>query len=362
MTNFEAFNIKGIEIKPNVETKNKRYDYVMWGNDNLYPQYLLDLKENSPIHSVACDSTVTMSFGEGVEIEGLGNVLISKMETISGLYHKILYDFYLFGGYALEVVWSRDRTSIASLYHIPFQKVRCGHLGMDEKEPDTFFYCDNWSDIRKNPIITYGEVNPDNKEQRQLFYYKRYVPSENDVYPITPYQSGIPAIVLEGEIFSYHQKALENNLTPNLFVSLFGDATESERNRVKQELLDVYSGKDGQKLMLSFASSPEEAPQITPIQSTVGDGYYVDTLGYASQSVLTSWQISSPLLLGIHSFSSNPFSQNSDELIVATKHWLNYIIKPKLRGLNESLEIILSMKYNQPVQIVNKFTDFSQLL
>jgi hypothetical protein len=114
--------------------------------------------------------------------------------------------------------------------------------------------------------------------------------------------------------------------------------------------------------MLSFASSPEEAPQITPIQSTVGDGYYVDTLGYASQSVLTSWQISSPLILGIHSFSSNPFSQNSDELLVATKHWLNYIIKPKLRGLNESLEIILSMKYNQPVQIVNKFTDFSQLL
>jgi hypothetical protein len=358
MKNFEAFNIQGIEIQPNVEVVNKRYDYVYWGKDNLFPQYLLDLKENSPIHSVAADSTVTMSYGDGVEIEGLGNVLINRTEKFSSLYRRLLYDWFLFGGYAVEVIWSKDRTSIASVYHVPFQKVRCGHLGMDQKDPDTFYFCDNWGDVRKNPIITYGEINPENREQRQMFYHKRFVPSNNDIYPVVPYQSGIPAIVLEGEIFSYHQKALENNLTPNLFVSLFGDATESERNRVKQELLDVYSGKDGQKLMLSFSSSPEEAPQITPINSTVGDGYYVDTLGYASQSVLTSWQISSPLLLGIHSFSSNPFSQNADELKVATEHWLNYILKPKIRDLNEGLEVVLAMKYNQPVEIINKFTNY----
>lgn len=362
MRSFESFNIPGIDIKPNVEVNNKRYDYVQWGNDNLYPQYLLELKERSPIHSVAADSTVTMSFGEGVEIENLGNVLVNKTETVSGLYHKILYDFYIFGGYAVEVIWNRERTAIASIYHVPFQKVRCGYLGMDEKEPDTFYYCDDWSNVRKNPVITYGQVDAENKEQRQMFYYKRYVPSDNDVYPVIPYGSGIPAIVLEGEIFDWHKKALETNLTPNLFIQLYGDVSESERNRVKQELMDVYSGKDGQKLMLGFAPSPEEAAQITPINSTVGDGYYVDVLGYASQSVLTSWQISSPLLLGIHSFSSNPFSQNADELIVATKHWLNYIIKPKLRGLNESLEIVLSMKYNQEVKILNKFTDYSQLL
>jgi len=78
--NFEAFNIDNIQIKPNREIKNKRYDYIWWGEDNLYPQYLLELKENSPIHSVAADSTVTMCFGKGIEIEGLGNVLINKLK------------------------------------------------------------------------------------------------------------------------------------------------------------------------------------------------------------------------------------------------------------------------------------------
>lgn len=359
MTNFEAFNIEGVEIKPNVEYKNKRYDYIHWGNDNLYPQYLLELKENSPIHSVAADSTVTMCFGKGVEIEGLGNVLVNKTGTLSNLYHKILYDFFLFGGYAVEVIWNRDRTAIAAMYHIPFQNVRVGHLDPDQSEPDKFYVCDNWENWRKEPIITYGDVDPEDKEQRQLFYYKRYVPSVNTVYPVVPYGSGIPAIVLEGEIFQWHKQSISSNLTPNLFVQMFGNPSQNERERIKKELIDSYSGKDGQKLMLGFASAPEEAVQITPINSTVGDSYYVDVLSYASQSVLTSWQISSPLILGIHSFSSNPFSQNADELRVSTQHWLEYILKPKLADLNESLEVILSFKYNQPVTIVNKFKEFN---
>lgn len=357
--NFEAFNIDNIEIKPNREVKNKRYDYIYWGEDNLYPQYLLELKENSPIHSVAADSTVTMCYGKGVEIEGLGNVLVNKTQTISNLYHKLLYDFFLFGGYAIEVIWNRERTGIASLYHIPFQNVRVGHVGIDSAEPDTFYYCNDWSNWRKESIITYGGVDKENKEQRQLFYYKRYVPSVNQVYPVVPYQSGIPAIVLEGEIFAWHKQAINSNLTPNLFVQLFGNPSQNERERVKKELVDAYSGKDGQKLMLGFAASSEEAAQITPINSTVGDSYYIDVLSYASQSVLTSWQISSPLILGIHSFSSNPFSQNAEELKIATNHWLEYILKPKLADLNESLNMVLSFKYNQPVEIINNFKEFN---
>lgn len=359
MSDFEAFNINGgIDVKVNTEVKNKRYDYLQWGQDNLYPQYLLNLKQNSPIHSVAADSTVSMAYGKGVEIEGLGNVLVNKTGTISQLYHKILYDFFLFNGYAVEVIWNRDRTAIASIYHIPFQNVRVGHLEPGEYEPSTFYVCENWENIRKEGAVVYGGVDPENREQRQLFYYRRYVPSTNTVYPVIPYEASIPSIVLEGEIFDYHKHAINTNLTPNLFIQMFGNPSQNERERIKAELVDAYTGKDGQKLMLGFSASAEEAVQVTPIASTVGDGYYVDILSYVSQSVLTSWQISSPLILGIHSFNGNGFSSNADELRVSTLHWLEYIIKPKLADLNESLEVILSFKYGQPVTIQNNFKEF----
>jgi hypothetical protein len=212
--------------------------------------------------------------------------------------------------------------------------------------------------VRKEGAVVYGGVDPDNREQRQLFYYRRYVPSTNTVYPVIPYEASIPSIVLEGEIFDYHKHAINTNLTPNLFIQMFGNPSQNERERIKAELVDAYTGKDGQKLMLGFSASAEEAVQVTPIASTVGDGYYVDILSYVSQSVLTSWQISSPLILGIHSFNGNGFSSNADELRVSTLHWLEYIIKPKLADLNESLEVILSFKYNQPVTIQNNFKEF----
>ena len=72
------------------------------------------------------------------------------------------------------------------------------------------------------------------------------------------------------------------------------------------------------------------------------------------QSILTSCQISSPLLLGISTFGSNPFSQNADELVVATKHMLDMVIKPDLRKVNTGLEPLLALKFNRPVKIVNK--------
>jgi hypothetical protein len=58
--------------------------------------------------------------------------------------------------------------------------------------------------------------------------------------------------------------------------------------------------------------------------------------------------------LGIQTFGSNPFSQNADELVVATKHMTEMVIKPALKKMNISLENVLALKYNRPVKIVNK--------
>jgi hypothetical protein len=141
---------------------------------------------------------------------------------------------------------------------------------------------------------------------------------------------------------------------PNLFVSLIGDPTPEEKELVYEELLRSYQGKNGQKVMLSFSNTTEERPQIQTISNQANDTFYTEVLQMCVQSILTSNQISSPLLLGIQTFGSNPFSQNADELVVATKHMTEMVIKPALKKMNISLENVLSLKYNRPVKIVNK--------
>ena len=362
--NFKSFTIdyriNRLDVRENVEVESKNKPYVLWGNvNNDYPQFLLQVKESSPVLSVAIDSKVNMSYGEGVEIEGMGNPMVNRYETLSELYYKLLYDYWIFGGWSLETIPNRQSTAVESIYHLPFQNVRVGKKDYDEhdREMDWFYYSTEWQLMNKNNkrITKFHGLDLSRRgEARQIYYWKNYSPSDNEHYPITPYQSGINAAVIEAEVFDWHKRNLATSLMPNLFVSLVGSPTPEEKELVYDELLRSYQGKTGQKVMLAFSDTPEGRPEIQTIQNQANDTFYTEVLQMCVQSILTANQISSPLLLGIQTFGSNPFSQNADELVVATKHMMEMVIKPNLRKFNQGLENVLSLKYNRPVKIVNK--------
>ena len=43
-------------------------------------------------------------------------------ETLHEVIKKVAFDFKLQGAFALNIVWSKDRTQIAEIYHIPVRK------------------------------------------------------------------------------------------------------------------------------------------------------------------------------------------------------------------------------------------------
>lgn len=353
------YRINRLDVRENVEVETKNKPYILWGNiNNDYPQFLLQVKESSPVLSVCIDSKVNMSIGDGVELEGLGNVMVNKFETLTELYYKLLYDYWIFGGYSLETIPTRDYNGIESIYHLPFQNVRIGKKDYDDhqREQDWYYYSEYWQAPLQNKKITkFHSLNLERTgEARQIYYWTSYSPSDNRYYPVAPYQAGINAAVIEAEVFDWHKRNLSTSLMPNLFVSLVGSPTPEEKELVYEELIRSYQGKNGQKIMLAFSDTPEGKPEITPIQNNANDTFYTEVLQMCVQSILTSNQISSPLLLGIQTFGSNPFSQNADELVVATKHMLAMVIQPALKKINMSLENVLSLKYNRPVKIINK--------
>jgi hypothetical protein len=369
LTNKENLNLKSftidyrinrLDVRENMEVEVKNKPWIMWGNiNNDYPQFLLQVKENSPVLSVCIDSKVNMSFGDGVEIEGLGNVMVNKFETLSELYYKLVYDFWIFGGWACETIPNRDFSGVESIYHLPFQNVRVGKKDYDahDREMDWFYYSTLWQipNQSNKKITKFHGLDLDRRgEARQIYYWKQYSPSDNEHYPITPFQSGVNAAVLEAEIFDWHKRNIATSLMPNLFVSLIGSPTPEEKELVYDELLRSYQGKTGQKVMLAFSDTPEGRPEIQTISNTGNDSFYTEVLQMCIQSILTANQISSPLLLGIQTFGSNPFSQNSEELVVATKHMMEMVIKPGLKKVNMALEGLLALKYGRPVKIINK--------
>jgi len=352
------YQINRLDTRENREATERSKPWVLWGLRNDYPQFLLQVKENSPTMSVAIDAKVNMTYGDGVEIEDLGNVMVNKYETISELYYKLFYDIWLFGGYSLEVIKSRDGSRVESIYHIPFQDVRVGKYDVDihEREQGTFYFCEDWQNTQQRRLVVkFQSLNMESREGREMVYWKDYTPTMNRHYPLTPYQSSINSCVLEAEVYEFHKTNLAASLMPNLFVSLIGDPTPEEKLETYEELVRSYQGKQGQKLMLAFSNSSEERPVIEAISNTGNDTFYTEILQMCVQAILTGQQIASPLLLGISTLNNSAFSQNAEEINVAWNLMMETTIKPMVRKANSSIENILALKYDRPIKLINKF-------
>ena len=111
-------------------------DWVQYGDNtykNLFPTYLIDLYNNSATHAAIINATAAMIAGEDllvdenkdlaqyVEIKkALAN--INSKETAHEVLVKCAFDLKLQGSYALNVIWSKDRTKIAEIYNIPVEQ------------------------------------------------------------------------------------------------------------------------------------------------------------------------------------------------------------------------------------------------
>ncbi len=127
---FKAQQFEAIRL-PQIEEK-KGKNWIDFGSNNLYPDLLIELYNNSAMHHTAVDAKVDGITGEGFKMFG-DTFANTKGETLDEVFAKITLDYVLFGGYALNVIWSRDGETIAEYYHLPFNNVRSGVLNEDEE-------------------------------------------------------------------------------------------------------------------------------------------------------------------------------------------------------------------------------------
>ena len=115
---FEALDLPVIQ-----EQRGK--DYIKFGVDNLFPQQLIELYDSSAMNHTCIDAIQDGIYGEGITEYG-GEYINTQGETIDDVFERIALDYTLFGGYALNLIWNKEGTRIAEIYHLPFANVRSG--------------------------------------------------------------------------------------------------------------------------------------------------------------------------------------------------------------------------------------------
>ncbi len=333
---FEAMKLPKFE-----EVRGK--DWVSYGENNMYPQDLINLLLTSAIHNTAVRAKIDATVGEGIVDIG-GTVLNSKQETLNEVYEKIAFDKVTFGGYALNVIWNRAGNAIAEIYHIPFANVRSGKID-EENKISKYYFSNNWGNTRKYKPLEYAAFSStDNRGDNasQIFYAYDYSPC-SDIYPLPDYVGAVNDIELDARISRFHNSNISNGLSPSLFINLpNGEPEEDEKRRLWSDITASYAGEDkAGRLFLTFSEGPDLAPQIQTIDPA-NDDYYVVLEERITSRILTAHRLTSPLLVGIRATGSG-LGSNSEEIEVAWVHFTGTVVEPIQKSINRSLEKVLNL-------------------
>lgn len=331
---FEAIKLPQIEEK-------KGKDWIDFGSNNLYPELLIDLFNNSAMHHTAVEAKVAGIIGEGFKHFG-DDFVNAHNETMDEIFAKISLDYELFGGYALNVIWSRDGENIAEIYHLPFNNVRSGVINENE-EIDHYYYCPDWAKYRKHKPVAYKAFDPtdnDGDNASQVYYCYDYTVG-NHYYPLPSYVGAINDIDTDARISRFHRSNLQQGLAPSMMLTFKnGIPTPDEQTEIWRDIEKTFAGEDNAgKFFVNF-SEPGREPDLQPIENANSD-YYVTLESRITSRILTSHRISSGLLLGIKDASG--FSNNADEIRTAYNHFMGTVIIPEQKKLLKSFNKIINM-------------------
>ncbi len=352
--NNNLYSIKGsqfqaIELPAIKEVRGK--DYMSFGADNLFPQLLIDLYDNSAMHHTCVDAIKEGILGEGLETIG-DEYINTAGESIDEILEKITLDYALYQGYSINVIWNKEGTGIAEIYHLPFANVRSGKRDEEDKVIE-YMYSSNWANLRKYPFETYKCFDAtDNKGDNasQVYYCFNYTPG-NEVYPLPGYVGALNDINLDHRISVFHNSNISQNLMPSMIIKMNnGIPTPEAQREIYREIQNTFSSESNAgKFFLTFSDGSERAMDVQTIDAS-NDDYYITLEQRISSRILTSHRITSPLLLGIKDASG--FSNNADEIAVAYAHFEGTVIEPKRKKILSSFGYILKLAgYNVKMKI-----------
>jgi hypothetical protein len=320
-------------------------DYVEYGDNNDYFGYLIDRYNGSPTNNAILNSLMDMTFGKGLDASDSAKKP-SEYAAMRGLFtkaclQKVVADYVMMGQCSMQVVYSQDHNTIVEVQHIPVETLRAARCNEDG-EIEAYYYAKDWEDVkgrRETPvrIPAFGT----SKEGLEILYIKPYRAGFYYYSPVD-YQGGLPYAELEEEIANYHINNIQNGLAPSMLINFNnGVPSEEERRSIEQQIATKFSGSSNSgKFILAFNDNKDLAATVDPVQLSDAAEQYQFLSSEATQKIMVSHRIVSPMLLGIKDNSG--LGNNADELKTASTLLDNLVIRPKQEIIIDGIDMILA--------------------
>tara|TARA_B100001093_G_scaffold514100_1_gene587412 strand:- start:3331 stop:5106 length:1776 start_codon:yes stop_codon:yes gene_type:complete len=343
MSNIRVVNLSTYTAPKITEEKNK--DFVSYGQDNNYYQYLIDQYQGSPTNNAIINGITEMIYGKGLSATNSDKKPMEYAEAIT-LFNKdelkkICSDFYLLGQATLQVYYNVDRSKIVKVEHFPVQTLRAEKA---DKKGDIkgYYYFHDWSKYTNRDKLTRIPAFGSGNNAIEILCIKPYRAGYFYYTPVT-YQGALPYCELEAEVANYHINNIQNGMAPSMLVNFNnGTPDEEARELIEKRIYEKFSGSSNAgKFILAFNDNQESAATIDPVQLSDAHNQYQFLSDESTNKILVGHRLSSPLLLGIRT-GNNGLGSNADELKQASILFDNMVVRVQQEYILDALDKILA--------------------
>jgi hypothetical protein len=340
-SNIQFVNLS--QYEPPIITESKRDNWVEFGGENNFFQFLIDRYNNSTTNAAIINNVARLIYGRGLSVLNADRKP-NEYAQVKTLFHddcirKIVMDRKLLGQFSIQVHYNANKTKIVKAFHMPVNLLRAEKCNK-EGDIEGYYYSDNWEDVKKfnperYPAFGYGGKN----ELVEILYSKPYnVGMKYYAYP--DYQGALPYCLLEEEIAQFLINDVQNGFSPTMIVN-FNNGTPSEEQMsiIDSKIKSQLTGARGKKIVTSFNDNAEQRTTVEPIALNDAPEHYQYLSEECMRKIMLGHNVTSPLLFGVA--STNGFGSNSDELKNSAILFDNMVIRPVQDELISAFDQIL---------------------
>ncbi len=342
MDNLHILNLASYN-RPKI-TEDKRKNWVNYGDDNNYYQYLIDLYTNSTTNHSIINGVSNMIYGKGIDATD-SNTKTEEYAALKSIFSNtdlknVVLDLKLLGEGSFQIIYEKGKVIKAE--HFPRQTLRAEKMN-EYGKIEAYYYFYDWSKLKPNSkperIAAFGCGNG---KEPEIKIVKKYV-SGYDYYCPVDYQGGLAYAELEGEVADYLINDVQNGFSGTKVVNFNNGIPDKEKQlNIKSDVMSKLTGSKGEKVIIAFNNNAESKTTIDDVPLNDAPQHYEYLSRECQNKLIVAHRVTSPLLLGIRT-ENNGLGSNADEIETASLLFDNITIKPYQELLIDCIGDILAV-------------------
>ena len=324
--------------------ENKKNNYIEYGSDNNYFQYLIDRYLYSATNGSIITGIVNMIYGKGLDALD-SNKKPNEYAQLKSIVKdsdlkKIILERKLLGMGAMQIVM--EKKQVKQILHFPMQTLRAEKCN-DKGEIEAWYYHHNWTkkkpseEVKRIPAFGFGNGN-----EVEIYVIKPYV-SGFDYYAPIDYSGALPYALLEENISDYQINDCQNGFSGTKVINFNnGVPTEEKRDEIKRDVLGKLTGAKGEKVIIAFNNNSDSKTTVDDLPLNDAPAHYEYLSTECFNKLIVGHRVTSPMLLGIKEGNSG-LGNNADEIKTATLLMDNIVIKPYQLEITDALDEVLAI-------------------